>query len=475
MSKRSIAALAVFLVMAVLGGLCIGWASRTLLDPIDKVEFDITDTFGDPSAAEGLKLEAAEDSGLQLRHLYSTVYGAGGPETAVTHEFPRAQDVFSRRYSILYINADLENAVKIQEFLKGEMAKLSAGERKTVSIRAKDFYDYYPISVHWEHGTSYMDFALFTDGDGDILLYRQFQEAFRVPVPGDLIMDFLITSQTKDFGSIEFLPDQSDPDMYRKVRFDFNGLLFDGAYYIASYNRAMALPEDLDQVILRIPVGEYDESVTADLKGPAKSITEGPLPEKMERWYVPETPFVPADYQALALSEDQKILYIQTSDGNTTRVAALKEGADKPFEIDIPDLGSFNNNFFLSGSDLIIYKQGEAFHCVSPRPDGSLSLMSFPTGGSDRPLALVFGRTGYYKVASGGSRLAVCAVTLDSEKASTGGSPPYTGIFTQVYTKEGLAYSSAMHSSITDAAGYPRGDQQTWTTNGIHIQSFGWK
>ena len=100
MSKRSIAALAVFLVMAVLVGLCIGWATRTLLDPIDKVEFDITDTFGDPSAAKGLKLEAAEDSGLQLRHLYSTVYGADGPETAVTHEFPRTQDLPQVQYLV---------------------------------------------------------------------------------------------------------------------------------------------------------------------------------------------------------------------------------------------------------------------------------------------------------------------------------------------------------------------------------------
>ena len=79
------------------------------------------------------------------------------------------------------------------------------------------------------------------------------------------------------------------------------------------------------------------------------------------------------------------------------------------------------------------------------------------------------------KVAFDGSRLAVCAVTLGTEKVRTGGYPHYTGILTQVYTEDGLQYSSAMHSSITDAAGYPRGDQQTWTTNDIHIQSFGWK
>ena len=149
MRKRNVAALAVFLAMVVLGAFCISWADRTVLAPEDAVEFQVVSQTGDPSAAKGLKARIFEDTGITLRHTYDVEFGSDGPQIAVSHECPREDNDRYERGSALSISFDVINSQRLGEYADSEMKKLSAGESKDIVINVSQFYEYYPIAVHW--------------------------------------------------------------------------------------------------------------------------------------------------------------------------------------------------------------------------------------------------------------------------------------------------------------------------------------
>ena len=472
-SKRNFAALAVFLAMAVLGAFCISWADRTVLAPEDAVEFQAVSKTGDPSMAKGLKARIFEDTGITLRHIYDMEFGGGEPQISVSHEFPRDDDI--RMYypgADLSISFDVINSQKLHEYADSEMRKLSKGESKDIVINVSQIYEYYPIAVHWypENKTN----AEYYVGEADVpdYLYSQFAEAFRIKVPKDLELKLHIESYDGQSGMSYY--DYIDLDRTGALAmFSFSGIQIGDAYYIAMYNTNERKLEGLDDVVLRIPIGELQEPVRSIMNN--EKITKGPLVGQMERWYVPEAPFELSTYQSLTLSADGTTLYILSSDGETMRVAAIKAGMDRPFEIDVPDIGSRNCNYFLSGSDLILYKRGRAFYCISPEKGGKFTLRTFPIDGTDSELSRVYGTSNYCKVAYDSGRVAVCCVDpVSLEARSMGANAWYSGFMFSVYTESGLQYSLKLHGTLTDAANFPTGTEGMHTSAYLTINSLSW-
>ena len=472
-SKRSFAALAVFLAMIVLGAFCISWADRAVLAPEDAVQFTTVSQTGDPSVAKGLKARILEDTGISLRHIYDMEFGGSEPQISVSHEFPR-DDGIRGFYpgAALSINFDVLNSQKLQEDADKEIKKLAAGESKDIVINVSQIYEYYPIAVHWypEYGTN----AEYYAGEADVpdYLYSQFQEAFRIKVPKDLELKLHIESYDGQSGMSYY--DYVDLDRTGALAmFSFSGIRIGDAYYIALYNTNERKLEGLDDVVLRIPIGELQEPVRSIMNN--EKITKGPLVDQMERWYVPEAPFKLSTYQSLTLSGDGTVLYILSSDGDTFRVAALEAGMERPAETDVPDVGSKTCNYYLSGSDIILYVKGKAFNCITRQRRGDFALRTFPIGGTDSELGMVYGASNYSKVAYDNGRIAVCCVDPASlEVRSVGARAWYSGFMFSVYTESGPQYSVKLHSSITDAADFPTGTEQIYFSPFLAINSLSW-
>ena len=474
MSKRNVAALAVFLAMAVLGAFCISWADRTVLAPEDAVEFTMISQTGDPSAAKGLKARIFEDTGFTLRHTYDVEFGSDGPQIKVSHEFPREESDRYERGSALSIRFDVINSQRLQEYASSELKKLAAGESKDIVINVSQFYEYYPIAIQWypDDGTD-TEYYMSEEDESDYL-YRQFQEAFRIKVPKDLELKLHIESYDGQTG-MSYYDFTGLEHTGARVMFSFSGVRIGDAYYIALYNTNERQLEGLDDVVLRIPIGTLKEPVRSIINN--VEITEGPLVDQMERWYAPEAPFKLSTYQSLTLSDDGTVLYILSSDGSTFRVAAIEAGMDKPVEIDVPGVGSAHCNYYLSGSDIILYVKGKAFHCITRQKRGDFALRTFPIDGTDSEISIMYssGIGRYSKVVYDNGRIAVCCVDPASlEVRSVGSSEWYSGFMFSVYTESGLQYSVKLRSSIADAANFPTGSEQIYFSANPIIKSLTW-
>ena len=467
MNKRCIAALAVLIAMVVLSVFCISRAEQTVLAPVDDVEFTVLSQTGDPSAAKGLDAEIFEDAALTLRYIYSLKTDESGLKIDVRHLHGRPDSSIASTRS-LYIQFDVINSNRIREYAEKEIKRrgLSAGD--TFTIKVNDFYDYYPMSI-W--GSDTLDrLASFSVAEEDqefSYIYKAFAEKLRVPIPQDME----ITVEVDDYGSYAFHAVRED-DNSVPLMFGFSGVAIGDAYYLAIYNSGYKL-EGLDPVLYRIPIGKL-ENPYKTVKG--LSTIEGPLADQMERWYVPEAPFTLSTYQSFILSEDGSVLYILSSDGDTMRVAAVTDGAERPFELDVPGIGSMNCSYLRSGSCIILYQPGKAFRCISPRESGGFVLTDFPVEKETDLLRQAYGSASSYKAAFDGERLAICGV-VEREYNGQGTYlyPFYDGFFLSVYTGAGLQYSVTLHSSITDAASYPYDGDARFTSEALYINSLSWK
>ncbi len=469
-NKRHYTAAILAIILAAASVFGIVYVSASISKTADDVSFTVVESSGAPSWAEGLKLSFTEEgavwfyTGHELE--FTSKDPAGEAELSVRSDSYYLKD----RYNTSFLRTDVlislskELDTKINNELRSISQGMDKGESKTIRMRLRDLFEYYPLNVMWKSPDSIKGGHILDSDTYDYMqsynndyVYDQFAKLFSLPVPEDETVECYVGQDS--FGALHYRIG-SDFSAYK---LEISGILFGDYYYLAAYTREGF--SGLSNKVWRIPCGELPVPIKTSS---GTTITKGPLVDKAELVIELEGSYAFMGNYPIKLSEDETALFVLAYNGEDSRFYCVTDadGTSQLSVVDVPgcrpELNLVENelfypyNYLYSGDSLFFRGKGYTICCIHPE-NGRYVLTVFP---EDIDVTAV--QTGSRRV----SMILRCAykdgklaVVRYVHKKAT--SPEgeleyyYGGLCVSICSEEKVEYSALIESSISEGIYYP--------------------
>ena len=459
--KKHIAlVLSIVLAAAAIAGTVFG--SRSILKAADDVSFSLYDSFGDPAAAEGLKVEYSKMTGNRLGWNATVVFGADGADGSAKSEYLSQKEQNYEAACEFSVYADPESTLQFYDFESSVVASLQPGESAVRDFRLKDIVSVIYPRVQWNvNGYN----GHLESGD-DSSLYGKFSELFRLEVPDELWVRLKVEkiSESSSSAQTSFYLSGDPGTMIDDPYISMKSIYRDGNFYlmvnVPSYYRT-----SLKNGIWRVPFGKLDETEFIS----SQRIEYAPLVDKAELVY--EAKDSEMIYSAGEF-DSGRAMAVWSSDGDsaTGRVTVLRysDGFTQEFSLDMEnDLGYLD--FHPSDSCLAVYNQMKALYCIYPEGE-KYAMETFPADNVDLQVRTRLQGLIQYVVYEKG-RAAVISKNYEfpaERKDDLDHVAHNDGFCLAVFTAEGLKYYTRLSSSIMGADIYWLGDD--YKTNWLEAE-----
>ena len=458
--------LSIVLAAAAIAGVVSG--SRSILKAADDVSFSLYDSFGDPAAAEGLKVEYTKMTANRLGWNATVVFGADGADCGAKSEYFNQTEQQYEAACEFSVYADPESTLQFYDFESPVVASLQPGESAVRDFRLKDVVSVIYPRVQW-HVNGYNGHL--ESGD-DSSLYGKFSELFRLEVPDELWVRLKVEkiSESSSSGQTSFYLNGDPKTMIDDPYISMKSIYRDGNFYlmvnVPSYYRT-----SLKNGIWRVPFGKLDEPEFIS----SQRIEYAPLVDKAELVY--ETKDGEMIYSAGEF-DSGRAMAVWSSDGDsaTGRVTVLRysDGFTQGFSVDMQN-ELRHLEFRPSDSCMAVYSPSKALYCIYPEGE-RYAMETFPADSIDPQIRMrIEGVIQYVAFEKGRAAVISRNYEYPAERKDDVNHMAYNdGFCLAVFTADGLKYYTRLSSSIMGADVYWLGDDYTSTWQDAEITKAAW-
>ena len=436
----------------------------------DQVKMEQRESYGDPSALEGVTAVFRNyATGTGSICWQTELSRSGGKETVKTsHSYSQNQPARQNSFlsADIEINCYLDDCPSIQAYAE-KLAADADWTQNWVQVKLSDFMEYVPLTATYSVGNQYFDSLHTIDADsGHTVLTDEvnsvLRELFRIKASQGSITIRIIKDSNKNSVSVSYNTEQYGSSLFAYLGL-INGAYYDGAFYIYDY----------------VAIGESDHYAKLD------TLPDGSTPYKIYR--IP----VISEYNKTSKSEhylldvdnitvcgeyaegfrilsssrisDGSRVIVLGVEGNRLKAVMIDMAAGgKVSEVDICEkTDAFKNevyNVMFRDDCMIMDIPGEGYYVVYPE-NGSCKLFFAPTDGSVEALELKryqYDRYNRYKLYNADFRngkLAVACFAGEEYEYHLKNGTPMTGfrpsgMSLAVYTEDGLKYFTRYNSSV---------------------------
>ncbi len=453
-------ALALFLVIIIMGIGCLSYASISELSIKDKVEFKETVVYGDKSFIEGVTVNVNTHLNNQL--FWNTTYVAGDkPKVDTEYNYstiPLSTEEKNQGYfdmNISYGDITVDPAVAPFQAIYNEFEKeIEPGTQETKKFLISDYIEYYPISAYLnppeDTGFLSSDMIVTTNNGVETVLrpLKGLQDYFKIPVLPDSKLEITLEKDTSGFIShigTAIPPSDNKSDFYSM--WTNSVYTHSAAYFTISTETEMGKRIDTSHIpggygIYRLPyhIDENNTTVVDD--------------DKIEMVY----PLNPDGYvyHILTDQEDENLLLFTVEYGASylsvidIETMVLKQKIQLAY--DKNDSGISSPKVYDDYIVLTLYENYLEKICVITRNEDGVYTQEFSTPLIPEEIKdsyTFFWRnyTDYY--AWNGKELIMCTILNDANSSII----ETPGFSLAVYDASGIKYLGTYYSSLTSAGG----------------------
>ena len=458
MANKKIHILSILLAVLVVAGAAAVWTSSSAITKsADAVEFESIMRYGDPSAADGLKLQFKAIHEYEHRIIWNTAaqFGSSGPSFLSAHELFAEYVPYFMNDSVyshdIQVFIDLDLNYKLRSYAEGLMSSAYAGESREIEINLSDYMEYLPLAIRAENLDTDSYFSIYTGGvdyyNGANYHAEEnnwLTEHYRIPVPNET-------------GTLRILKQSANSVSltYKNAE----GQYIDGMYGLSVIALGDAAGKDCIIYLYNGPYGEQIASGAAVYVIPVS--IDGDFKLDTARYSIAAKNEEGFTTYGAGLTEDRSRLLAAADNGSVLKayISDIKTGATQSVELCSIKEGQTYRVYF-KDAFMVVDVLGDAYYCVCPDAGGRYTSLRFPQGSAfEQSEDFAKKHEGFTctDVSFDGKKLALAGNQGELTKREYQGiiyrNFRYQGIYVSVYEAGGLKYHEEWTNGLKDSGG----------------------